>query len=96
MDCQNCPISIILGSVNYFLLYRKYKTLGAAPLAIVAGVVQVSQEISSPGNIVAATKFPRIYGRPSITERPYFLGNIAASSIFCRSQVHANDHRLSF
>ena len=56
----------------------------------------VSQEISSPGNIVAATKFPRIYGRPSITERPYFLGNIAASSIFCRSQVHANDHRLSF
>jgi len=39
---------------------------------------------------------PRIYGRPSITERPYFLGNIAGSSIFCRSQVHANDHRLSF
>ena len=57
---------------------------------------QTVQEIPSPGNNVAATKFPRIYGRPSITERPYFLGNIAASSIFCRSQVHANDDRLSF
>ena len=32
--------------------------------------------------IVAAAKFPGIYGRSSITERPYFLGNIAASSIF--------------
>jgi len=29
MDCRNCPISIILGSVNYFLLYHKYKMLGA-------------------------------------------------------------------
>ena len=58
--------------------------------------MEVSQEISSQGKIVAATKFPRIYGRPGIMERPYFLGNIAASSIFCRSQVHANDHRLSF
>ena len=29
MECRNCPISIILGSVDYFLLYRKYKTLGA-------------------------------------------------------------------
>jgi len=38
----------------------------------------VSQEISSPGNIVAAAKVPRIYGRSNITERPYFLENIAA------------------
>ena len=35
----------------------------------------VSQEISVPGKNVAATKFPGIYGRSSITERPYFLGS---------------------
>ena len=46
--------------------------------------VLVSQEISSPGKIVAEAKFPRIFGRPNLTERPYFLGNIAAPRKFCR------------
>ena len=35
---------------------------------LVPRLVPVSQKISSPGKIVAATKFPRIYGRPSMTE----------------------------
>ena len=46
--------------------------------------VPVSQEISSPGKIVAEAKFPMIFGRPNLTERPYFLGNIAAPRKFCR------------
>jgi len=25
VNCRNCPISIILDSVNYFLLYRKFQ-----------------------------------------------------------------------
>ena len=53
-------------------------------------VVQVSQEISSPGKIVAEAKFPRIFGRPNLTERPYFLGNIAAPRKFCRSRVRGS------
>ena len=48
----------------------------------------MSQEISSPGKIVAATKFPRISGRSNLTERPYFLGNIAAPGKFCRFSVN--------
>ena len=48
------------------------------------GLEPVSQEISLPGKIVAEAKFPRIFGRPNLTERPYFLGNIAAPRKFCR------------
>ena len=48
------------------------------------GCNPVSQEISPPGKNVAATKFPRINGRSSITERPYFLGIIIAPSKFRR------------
>ena len=53
-------------------------------------VKAVSQEISPPGKNVAATKFPGIYGRSSITERPYFLGIIVALSKIRRSQLCAN------
>jgi len=34
MDCRNCPIIIIVDSVNYFLLYKTRRLV----LAIVAGV----------------------------------------------------------
>ena len=38
-----------------------------------------SRYIVGFGKIVAAAKFPRIYGRSSITERPYFLGKKCSS-----------------
>jgi len=52
----------------------------------------MSQEILSPGKIVTAAKFPRLYGHSSITERPYFLGNIAAprKSVTCSLYEQAN------
>ena len=37
----------------------------------------LAQEISSPGKTAVAAKLPRIYCHSSITEWPYFLGNIA-------------------
>jgi len=36
----------------------------------------LSQEISSPGKTAVPAKLPRIYCHSSITEWPYFLGNI--------------------
>ena len=40
IDCWNCPISIIVGSVNNCLLYRKYKTLGAGDCGWCTGIRQ--------------------------------------------------------
>ena len=43
----------------------------------------VSQGILSPGNSVAATIFPRKFCRSILTQRPHFLGYIAAARKFC-------------
>ena len=45
----------------------------------------VSKEISLPGKIVAEAKFPRIFGHPNLTERPYFLyRKYCSAKKFCR------------
>jgi len=71
VDCRNCPISIIVGSVNNCPLYRKYKTLGAGDCGWCTGIRQYYPAVERfPTSFVEERLYRKFY--KFLSELPRF------------------------
>jgi len=68
---RSCPISIIVGSVNYFLLYCKYKMLGASDCGWCMGIRQNYPAVERiPTSFVEERLYRKFY--KFLSELPHF------------------------